>query len=128
MHEKEFNNLSMPHYDLKPCPNKPNCVSSLNSDKTRAVEPLQYVGDWQTVKKSLLGLIENLPRAVVVEHHNQYVHATFKSKIFGFVDDVEFLFDDTQKLIQIRSASRMGYYDFGANRQRVEMLRAWLTP
>lgn len=117
----------MPNYNLKPCPNKPNCVSSLSSDKAHSVEPLQYLGDWQVVKNFLLAIIEQTPRAVVVQNHNDYVHAIFKSKIFGFVDDVEFVFDDTNKVIHIRSASRLGYYDFKVNRQRVEVLRARLN-
>ena len=112
---------------LKPCPNKPNCVSSLSNDITHAVDPLQFHGDWQAAKTALISLIENLPRTKIVKDHNEYIHAIFKSKVFGFVDDVEFVFDDTRKVIQVRSASRLGYYDFEVNRQRVEMLRARLT-
>ena len=116
----------MPSHSLKPCPSKPNCVSSLSTNKSHAVDPLQYRGDWRDAKQGLLELIENLPRANIEENLNEYVHAVFKSRIFGFVDDVEFVFDDAQKVIHIRSASRLGYYDFGVNRQRVEMLRARL--
>jgi uncharacterized protein (DUF1499 family) len=112
---------------LKPCPNKPNCVSSLSSDTARAVKPLQYSGDWMAVKKALLELLEQTPRAAVIDNDNEYVHAIFKSRIFGFVDDVEFLFDDAHKVIHIRSAARLGYYDFGVNRKRVEMLRSRLA-
>ncbi|MDI9554865.1 MAG: DUF1499 domain-containing protein, partial [Pseudomonadota bacterium] len=42
---------------------------------------------------------------------------------FRFVDDVEFLFDDAAKLIHVRSASRVGVYDFEVNRNRVEDIR-----
>ncbi len=118
----------MPNHYLKPCPNKPNCVSSLSIDKAHAVDPLQYHGDWHAGKAALIKIIENTSRAAVVENQDNYVHAIFKSKIFGFVDDVEFVFDDARKVIHIRSAARVGYYDFGVNRQRVEMLRARLTP
>jgi uncharacterized protein (DUF1499 family) len=44
-----------------------------------------------------------------------------------FVDDVEFLFDDTNKKIHVRSASRVGYSDMGVNRKRVEELRKLLN-
>ena len=44
----------------------------------------------------------------------------------GFVDDVEFLFPK-EKIIHVRSASRIGYSDFGANRRRVEHLRELFT-
>jgi len=40
----------------------------------------------------------------------------------GFVDDVEFFFPDTA-VIHMRSASRVGYSDFGANRKRLEKIR-----
>jgi uncharacterized protein (DUF1499 family) len=119
--------MHMSNHILKPCPNKPNCVSSLASNKGNAVEPLHYSGDWLAVKKALLDLIEQTPRAAVVDNDNEYVHAIFKSRIFGFVDDVEFLFDDAHKIIHIRSSARLGYYDFGVNRKRVEMLRSRLA-
>lgn len=52
------------------------------------------------------------------------MHAEFTSALFGFVDDVEFLIDDTAKVIHVRSASQVGYYDLGVNRQRVNNLRS----
>ena len=118
---------SMPSHSFKICPNSPNCVSSLSTHQSHAVDPLEYRGDWRDAKQGLLELIESLPRAKIEENLDEYVHAVFKSRIFGFADDVEFVFDDAQKVIHIRSASRFGYYDFGVNRQRVEMLRARLS-
>jgi len=41
----------------------------------------------------------------------------------GFIDDVELLFVRTEQLIQVKSASRVGKSDLGANRKRVELLR-----
>jgi uncharacterized protein (DUF1499 family) len=40
----------------------------------------------------------------------------------GFVDDVEFYFPD-EPIIHVKSASRIGYSDFGVNRERVEKIR-----
>jgi len=57
---------------------------------------------------------------------NQYLHAEFRSAVFGFVDDVEFYVSPPGTL-QVRSASRTGYSDFGVNRERVETLRARFT-
>ncbi len=42
----------------------------------------------------------------------------------GFVDDVEFLLDDSKKVIHVRSASRLGKSDLGINRKRIETIRA----
>ncbi|HOW77583.1 MAG TPA: DUF1499 domain-containing protein [Candidatus Competibacteraceae bacterium] len=53
---------------------------------------------------------------------NQYLHVEFRSAVFGFVDDMEFYFSPPGT-IQVRSASRTGYSDFGVNRERVETLR-----
>jgi uncharacterized protein (DUF1499 family) len=111
---------------LEPCPHKPNCVSSLSDDAAHAVAPLRYRGDWRAAKHSLVELIENTPRAEILENRDQYVHAIFKTKFLGFIDDVEFVFNDIENIIHIRSASRVGYYDFGANRRRVESLRETL--
>jgi uncharacterized protein (DUF1499 family) len=51
------------------------------------------------------------------------VHAESVSALFRFVDDVEFFFDDHQKVIHVKSASRTGYYDLGVNRRRIEIVR-----
>ena len=64
-------------------------------------------------------------KVVVVEDY--YIRAEFVSKIFHFVDDVEFYFPDNDSeelLVHVRSASRVGYSDFGVNRKRIEKIRS----
>ena len=112
---------------LKPCPNKPNCVSSLSTDDDHRVKAFSYSIDNQTAKELLLALIKELPRTEIVTQTDNYLHVTFTSLVFRFVDDVEFLWQSEKKLIQVRSASRIGYSDFGVNRKRVEMLRKKFT-
>jgi len=58
----------------------------------------------------------------VVEDTGSYLHAEARSRVFRFVDDVEFVLDPGARVIQVRSASRVGYSDFGVNRRRVERL------
>jgi uncharacterized protein (DUF1499 family) len=70
--------------------------------------------------------VAKLPRATVVSERPGYLHVECRSKVFGFVDDLEFQLQAAQGTIAVRSASRTGYYDFGVNRQRVETLRAAL--
>ena len=60
--------------------------------------------------------VESLPRTTIVFRHSNYLYAEFRSKLLGFVDDVEFFFDGGA--IQVRSASRLGRRDFGVNRNR----------
>ena len=108
---------------LSPCPESPNCVSSLNEDKSHYVEPLIYMGTLEEAREKLISVINSMKRTEIVTAQMNYIHATFKSALFGFVDDVEFVFDDQRKVIDVRSASRTGYSDLGVNRKRVEEIR-----
>jgi len=104
---------------LKPCPNSPNCVSSDSTDDNHAVAALKFVGPpgkaWQAARDVLL----TLPRTKIVADTGQTLHAECKSAIFGFVDDVDFELRAEQGIIAVRSASRLGYSDFGVNRRRI---------
>lgn len=107
---------------LAPCPDSPNCVSSQAAAEQR-VEPLRYDGDAARARARLLDVLNGMERAHIIQSTDDYLHAEFRSAVFGFVDDVEFYFSPPG-IIQVRSASRTGYYDFGVNRERVETLRA----
>ena len=78
-------------------------------------------------QKSIRELIQTTPRARITHDEPGYLRAEFSSAIFGFVDDVEFVLDAETQRIDYRSASRIGYYDFGANRRRLEKIRTHLT-
>jgi len=65
-----------------------------------------------------------MKRTTIVAEKEDYLHAEAKSLIFRFVDDVEFYFPATEKLIHVRSASRVGHSDLGVNRKRVEEIRS----
>ena len=106
---------------LAPCPDSPNCVNSFSSGGHDAIAPL--AADIREIERVLLGL----RRANIVKVDGNYLHAEFTSRFMGFVDDVEFLFVPSERLTHVRSASRLGYSDFGANRDRIEALRATLT-
>ncbi len=108
---------------LAPCPDSPNCVSSEAAKSEQRVAPLRYDGDAARARARLLEVLNGMERARVVQSAADYLHAEFRSAVFGFVDDVEFYFSPPGT-IQVRSAARTGYYDFGVNRERVETLRA----
>ena len=107
---------------LAPCPGSPNCVSSEAAAAEQRVEPLRYDGDAAQARARLLDVLNGMERARIVQSTDDYVHVEFRSAVFGFVDDVEFYFSPSGT-IQVRSAARTGYSDFGVNRQRVETLR-----
>lgn len=111
------------HRALLPCPPKPNCVSSLDRDSRRFVEPLTFTGRPDVARIKLLDVIKSLKKTRIVESDALYIHAEFVSSFFKFVDDVEFLIDVQSQTIQVRSASRRGYFDFGVNRNRIETIR-----
>ena len=111
---------------LSPCPDSPNCVSSQSSDKAHFIEPLHYTGNLADARQKLINVLENAKRVHLAKVDMNYIHAEFRSSIFRFVDDVEFLFPPDKNIIHVRSASRKGYYGFGANRRRVEQIRSTL--
>lgn len=108
---------------LAPCPKSPNCVSSIDPMDEHYVAPLRYTGKKESAYQKLITLIASHQRARIVVEEANYLRAEFRSAILRFVDDVEFLFSAEQPVIDVRSASRVGYYDFGMNRRRIETLR-----
>ena len=109
---------------LAPCPSSPNCVSSAATDEAHHVAPLAYSGAPAAAMQRLRAVIAAMPRATVVTANDTALHAEFRSRLFRFVDDVDCVVDPATGVIQIRSASRVGYSDLGVNRQRVEAIRA----
>ena len=111
---------------LKPCPASPNCVSSLaQEDAAHRVPPLGWTGDLAQAKMRLRRAVLAAGDATFVVEEDAYWHVEFRSRVFRFVDDVEFLFDPAGRQIRIRSASRVGYSDFGVNRRRIEKIRTF---
>ena len=105
---------------LSPCPDSPNCVSTKSTDPDRAMSPLPYVGTREKSHERLILVLRDMKRCTIITADPGYIHAEFRSALFGFVDDVNFIFDDDERLIHFLSASRTGYYDFGANRKRMK--------
>ena len=108
---------------LATCPESPNCVSSRDPVGQHYVQPLRYTGDKDAAYQRLVTLIASQERARIVVADSNYLRAEFRSAVFRFVDDVEFSFSTDRPVIDVRSASRVGYYDFGVNRRRIEALR-----
>lgn len=113
---------------LSPCPDTPNCVSSGSEDVRHRIEPFRYRGSGEKAFQRLKQVILSLPRTRLIEEDGNYLHFEFRSLLFGFVDDVEFYRRDGDDEIDVRSASRTGYWDLGVNRRRVEGIRAAFEP
>ncbi|HXU44184.1 MAG TPA: DUF1499 domain-containing protein [Thermoanaerobaculia bacterium] len=107
---------------LPPCRRR-NCVSSLEARVHYRIEPLRFTGDSDAAWRRLVELVRRQPRARIVAEEPERLKAVFRSLIFRFPDDVDFVLDPDARVIHVRSASRYGRRDYGVNRQRVEALR-----
>ena len=109
------------------CPNSPNCVSSqAPTNDSHFIAPFKIIADTEQVWAGLKQALLSQPRTIITQETADTVDAKATSLIFRFVDDVKIILDSENKLIHIRSASRVGYGDFGVNRKRVEQLRTQL--
>ncbi|XP_057858375.2 uncharacterized protein LOC131067406 isoform X4 [Cryptomeria japonica] len=122
------------------CPATQNCISTAEelNDLSHYVPPWNYnpedgrgrkkPASKQQAMSELLEVIKTtkpdnfMPQ--IVEKNDDYVHVEYESPILGFVDDVEFWFPPGKRpIVEYRSASRLGNYDFDINRKRIKALR-----
>jgi uncharacterized protein (DUF1499 family) len=123
---KRPDNLGAKGGRLAPCKRSPNCVSSQadRADGEHYIAPIAFNGTPGEAMPAAKRAVEAMERASVVREEGGYLYAEFRSKLLGFVDDLELLYDEKAGAFHVRSASRLGRRDFGVNRARVEKLRA----
>jgi uncharacterized protein (DUF1499 family) len=112
---------------LKACPTTPNCVLSTATDESHRIAPFPFAGSAAESLARVKAAALSFPRTKVVEEAPGYVHVTFTSAVFRFVDDVELEVDEKALVVNVRSASRVGRSDFGVNRKRIEAIRERLA-
>jgi uncharacterized protein (DUF1499 family) len=110
-------NIGIQNDRLAACPASPNCVSSFESDEEHSIPAI--AASLEQIEQVLL----TMDAANIVEAGNNYLYAEFTSRLMGYVDDVEFLYDPVRGVSHVRSASRLGHSDLGANRKRIESIR-----
>ena len=81
------------------------------------------VDDSEKAFIELIEILENTPRIKIIKKDSSYIHAIVTSRIMKFIDDVEIKKFDKYNILQIKSASRLGIYDLGVNKRRLETLR-----
>jgi len=120
---------------LKECPSSPNCVSSQapSDDSTHYAAPIIYSGERKDTQLLIESYFLNQGNARIVSSSLGYVHLEIKSKLIGYVDDLELYFPESDspennKIVHFRSASRVGYSDRGVNRARIEEIYNLLMP
>ena len=110
---------------LRDCPSTPNCVSS-DADPSDSHYIAAITDDSGANWSRLVEAVAALPGAQLVSSTDDYVHFTVTSRLFGFVDDIEFHYRPADGEIAVRSASRVGQGDLNANRKRVDSVRELL--
>lgn len=115
--------LGIESNSLSPCPTSPNCIVSQNADTQHAIAPITYHVTIDKARETLLKVLTVVPRTEVIKQTDNYIHAISKSRIFKFIDDVEFYFPSNESVIHVRSSSRLGDFDFGVNRTSLEQIR-----
>ena len=112
---------------LQPCPSSPNCVCSDATD-SHSIEPLAIAGDPQLMWQRLQDYLAQQRGFTIKQVDDHYLRVEAKTRLLRFVDDVEFELRTGDGVIAVRSASRVGYSDLGANRRRIEKIRKALVP
>ena len=107
------------------CPKKPICVSTQASedDEKHYISPIKLTTSVEEAMSKIISIINTLNRTKILDKSDNYLRVQFTTALFRFKDDVEFYIDEKEKLIHFRSQSRIGGYDWNANRNRMEDFR-----
>ena len=103
-------------------PRYPNYVNSQLADGPAAVEPLRYDGPREHARSILLAIVEEDPRAELKRVLEDYLHVEYRAMVF--IDDVEFYLPADEPVVHVRSVSRLGRSDLGANKRRYRKIAA----
>lgn len=105
------------------CPPSPDCVSSESSDSAHMIPAFYLTVDPASAWKATRESVATMPGATIVTEGADYLHAEFRGRMPGLVDDLELHLRAEAAIIAVRSASRSGLSGSGGNRRRVETLR-----
>lgn len=106
-----------------PCAKSPNCVSSQANQRGKQISPMVYLSSIEEAKSLLKSVISDIKRAKLITEEASYLHYEFTTAIGAFIDDVEFYFPSEEKVIHMKSSSREGWWDLGANRRRLKRVK-----
>ncbi|MBS3997790.1 MAG: DUF1499 domain-containing protein [Hydrogenophaga sp.] len=117
---------------LKPPSSTPNSVSSQAAlypeHPQRAyagIEPLPFKrGGAPASLQAVHTVLQDMPGVSVVQQQDGYLRAQAQTRWLRFVDDLEFWANPERGVVELRSASRLGHGDLGANRSRMERVRS----
>lgn len=120
-------NLGVGDGKLAKMPNTPNAVSSQTDIEDKKVEPLKFNGNLEETKTKIVNIINNYEGTKIIKSEKNYIHVVFTTGGMKYKDDVEFYFDEKNKIIHFRSASRVGYSDMGLNKKRFDEIKNYYS-
>lgn len=97
---------------LPECPDTPNCA--------RRSKPFPELPE--TLFEASRSVLNKMGAIEITENRkNLYIEAVFRIRLFGFKDDmqVQITRDGPAGVLHARSASRVGSYDLGVNKRRI---------
>ncbi len=109
---------------LAPCPVTPNCVSTESADPKQRMPPISFGDGVEAAQARLAAALRAQPRVSIVAERPGYLRAEGRSRVFRFVDDMDFVIDSAARVIRFRAASRVGHDDWGVNRARMSAISA----
>ena len=123
----------MKNRQLKPLANNLSSVSSQASlhashpfNAYADIAPLACTGDGAAAFTRAVAIVKAMPGTTVVDERpgSGYLYARCQTRWLKFTDDLELALDKSARVIDVRSASRVGRGHLGVNRARVEAVRA----
>lgn len=110
---------------LSRCGEKPNCrCTEYAEDASHFSAPLPLNTSTAVAALARMKTVIQAEGGEIITENTHYLAATFTSAVFGFVDDLELRVDAESGVMHLRSASRVGYSDMGANQKRINALIA----
>ncbi|GMQ92090.1 MAG: hypothetical protein BMS9Abin11_1408 [Gammaproteobacteria bacterium] len=108
---------------LADCPPQPHCISSMAQNPKQRVEPLQLNAMDDDTMRAIAEVLSNMGGIRIEYADDMRIEALALTPLLRFKDDLTLVLDSSNHCLHIRSCSRIGYYDFGSNRRRIERIR-----
>ena len=115
-------------FEAIPRSRKPNSALALPAHSARDDADLAspvFAGSVEQLRDAVVSIAAREPRTHLLHLDREAMQAEFEqsSKVFRFPDTITVEFepvDATRATLSIYSRARLGYYDFGVNRKRVQ--------
>ncbi len=103
------------------CEDAMPCVSTQSNQAPMQIASIPYTDQQLTLKQTKKALANM--GATVVEEGPSYLRVEFRLPVLGATQDAEFYLDEKTKTLEFRSWSRIGFFDRGRTRSRMEDFR-----